>query len=85
MQFGNTNNRSELSRITTLIMNMKGIRDQSPKLTIGHNHISILMTNPIIINLPKSEIYEIHQYFCNRKSIIKIQCNHNVMHMDMVY
>ena len=76
---------SEWERILNQITKSIGLKNFKHRFIFGSDHISIILLNPKIINLPKSEIYDIIQYFCGSKSIIKIAFNHNVMKMDLEY
>lgn len=83
--FGEYKCSCEWERISNQITKSIGLENFKHRFIFGSDYISIILLNPKIINLPKSEIYDIIQYFCGPKSIIKITCNHNVMKMDLEY
>lgn len=83
--FGEYKCSSEWSRIINQITKSIGLQNFRHRYTFGPDHVSIILLRPKIINLPKSDIYDIKQYFCGSKSIIKITCDHNVMKMDLEF
>lgn len=84
-QFGNIKHQSEYNRIISVIMNSLMSKNISYEILIGDEYVSIFLPQPKVIQLPKSDIYDINQYFLRDRSVIKIQFNYHVMQLDLEY